>query len=124
MAFWQKSSDTGTTEANAAAIPKITHPAAPTASDVTNCVVCTKRAKPSSIYCSDECIRKHASSTIVNAQSSKVDKSKDRPPVASSPATASVGNTDSTNESHIVRIFILLCSLHIDINITFRLYCR
>ncbi|XP_035794451.1 death-inducer obliterator 1-like [Anopheles albimanus] len=40
------------------------------------CIVCSKPAKPSSIYCSDDCIRKHAGSVPMV----KTDKAKDRRP--------------------------------------------
>ncbi|KFB50296.1 AGAP004866-PA-like protein [Anopheles sinensis] len=54
----------------------------PTTEKEASCVVCSKPAKPSSIYCSDDCIRKHASSTVASAAVpvAKVEKPRERPP--------------------------------------------
>lgn len=51
--------------------PAVSEEATPNA-----CIVCSKPAKPSSIYCSDDCIRKHAGSVPMV----KPDKAKDRRP--------------------------------------------
>uniref|UniRef100_A0A182T981 PHD-type domain-containing protein n=1 Tax=Anopheles maculatus TaxID=74869 RepID=A0A182T981_9DIPT len=77
--------------------------ASPSAVDVASCVVCKKQAKPSSIYCSDDCIRKHASNTVANAlPASKAENPKERPNVPSTSVSVAAGVTDLTNDSQIV----------------------
>ncbi|XP_035912298.1 death-inducer obliterator 1 [Anopheles stephensi] len=111
MAFWQKANEAGATDPSApsAKTPQpggaaASSAAATAVSDAANnCVACSKQAKPSSIYCSDDCIRKHASTTVANATSaSRPDKPKDRPNVPSTSVSVAAAVSDLTNDSQIV----------------------
>ncbi|ETN65750.1 hypothetical protein AND_002473 [Anopheles darlingi] len=67
------------------------------------CIVCSKQAKPNSIYCSDDCIRKHAGSVPM----AKTDKAKDRRPsvAPSTPTTPTepiLSSPSSSTETIIV----------------------
>lgn len=44
-------------------------------SSLLSCIVCKNAARPNSIYCSDDCIRKHAQTTAPNVSSSQSDSS-------------------------------------------------
>ncbi|XP_058120398.1 uncharacterized protein LOC131294606 [Anopheles ziemanni] len=89
-----------------AKVPAIAKPAQGTKAVMTpatsekeaNCVVCSKPAKPSSIYCSDDCIRKHASSTVASTAQpvAKVEKTRERPP-STTPSVPSPTVSKDTN---------------------------
>lgn len=44
-------------------------------SSLLSCIVCKSQARPNSIYCSDDCIRRHAQTTASNVSSSQNDSS-------------------------------------------------
>uniref|UniRef100_A0A182J9R2 PHD-type domain-containing protein n=1 Tax=Anopheles atroparvus TaxID=41427 RepID=A0A182J9R2_ANOAO len=75
------------TPINAKPAPGIKASTTAPAEKETNCIVCSKPAKPSSIYCSDDCIRKHASNAVASTgqvPAAKVEKPKERPPASPS----------------------------------------
>uniref|UniRef100_A0A182WML5 PHD finger protein 3 n=1 Tax=Anopheles minimus TaxID=112268 RepID=A0A182WML5_9DIPT len=106
MAFWAKAGETGTADPSTPSSKPSPGASGSSSAPATegSCVVCSKQAKPSSIYCSDECIRKHASNTVANALSTaKADKAKERPNVASTSVSVTAGaSADLSNDSHMV----------------------
>uniref|UniRef100_A0A182NNL0 PHD finger protein 3 n=1 Tax=Anopheles dirus TaxID=7168 RepID=A0A182NNL0_9DIPT len=106
MTFWQKGKDAPTAAtAEAPSAPGKTAAVPQGGIGVaSNCVVCSKPSKPNSIYCSDDCIRNHASSTVANSQPSvpKNDKPKERSTASASPAPASAGVSDTSNDAQMI----------------------
>uniref|UniRef100_A0A1B0GHB7 Putative transcription factor datf1 n=1 Tax=Lutzomyia longipalpis TaxID=7200 RepID=A0A1B0GHB7_LUTLO len=64
-------------------------PTSSSTSTLLSCIVCKKPSRPNSIYCSDDCIRKHAMVTTKSSGAAKEAPSK--PPAAPGGATKKVG---------------------------------